>query len=207
MSREVLDRAFKPFFTTKQAGEGTGLGLATVYGIVTKAGGHVDLYSEPGAGTTARMLLPACFDEDVRADTPRIAVPDIGRGEKVLVVEDEDSVRHLVAKLLRDGGYEVVEAAGPAEALRLARDGGVDLLLTDVVMPGESGHELAQRLRAEQPGLLVLYMSGYTDDVVMRHGVFERRLAFVEKPFTRASLLKAVRETLDTPDGQGSQDG
>jgi two-component system, cell cycle sensor histidine kinase and response regulator CckA len=198
MAREVTAHAFEPFFTTKAvSGHGVGLGLATVYGIVTQAGGHVDLYSELGCGTAVKVLLPVSRDAVPETGPGEEAAPGGGRGETILVVEDEPSVRALAALLLEGAGYEVVQAAGAEEALELATSHPVDLMLIDVVMPGMSGSDLAAALWKRQPELRVLYMSGYTDDIVMRHGVLERRLAFLEKPFTRAGLLRAVRERLD----------
>jgi CheY-like chemotaxis protein len=208
MAPEVAERAFEPFFTTKPPGEGTGLGLATVYAIATDAGGSVDFRTDREAGTTFEVALPACFaDEPADAEATE-PMPAAGRGETVLLVEDDGAVRELAGRLLRDAGYRVLEAAGAAEALRHADQAPVDLLLTDVVMPGTAGTELAQLLLTARPGLRVVYMSGYTDDVVMRHGIRERRVAFVEKPFSRASLLGAVGAELDadgTGDGHGGR--
>jgi two-component system cell cycle sensor histidine kinase/response regulator CckA len=196
MPADVAERAFEPFFTTKPLGAGSGLGLATVYGIVKQAGGHVEIYSEPGRGTAVRVTLPACFEE---TDAPAAvrSEPRVGRGETVLVVEDDPAVRMIAAELLSRAGYDVVAAGGGEQALARAQERPPDLLLTDVVMPGMSGSELGVALREGHPGLPVLFMSGYTDDIVMRHGVSERRLAFVEKPFTRHTLLEAVRNALD----------
>jgi two-component system cell cycle sensor histidine kinase/response regulator CckA len=197
MSPEVREQALEPFFTTKPAGAGSGLGLAIVYGIVTEAGGHVELYSEDGRGTVVRILLPA--DPSAVADP----VAEAGtrtppaRGETVLVVEDEPSLMALVARLLKDAGYRVMEAGTPDQAIELVATGEPDLLLTDVIMPGMSGGELAARLCADHPALRVLYMSGYTDDIVMRHGVQQGQIAFVEKPFNRSTLLQSVRDALD----------
>ncbi len=196
MEPDVARRVFEPFFTTKPRGAGTGLGLATVYGIVTKAGGRVDLSSEPGRGTTFRVTLPA-EDSPADEDAAVATIPEQGAGETVLLVEDEQAVRSVAALLLRDGGYDVLEAGDADEALALAEHRAIDLLLTDVVMPGRSGSDLASVLRDERPWLPVLYMSGYTDDVTMRHGVQERKVAFVEKPFTRTTLLGSVRAVLE----------
>lgn len=200
---ETLDHIFEPFFTTKGSQEGSGLGLATVYGIATQQGGHVDVSSQVGEGTTFRVLLPAA--ERTEDATPHAVEPRKSRGgtEKVLLVEDEPPVRNLTARILRAGGYEVVEAADGEEALRL--EGGeerIDLMLTDLVMPGMSGKELADAMSRRRPGLGLLFMSGYTDDVVLRNGVMERQIAFLEKPFSSGDLLDMVRDTLDgTPAG------
>jgi PAS domain S-box-containing protein len=197
MTPEVAERAFEPFFTTKPSTRGTGLGLASAYGIVTAAGGTIDLETAAGQGTTVRIVLPACFDPDVPEAPVADDAPAGGRGETVLVAEDDPAVRALVGRLLAEAGYRLVEAATSQQALELGRAGNVDLLLTDVVMPGMSGSELSAALADERPGLRVLFMSGYTDDVVMRHRARERRVAFLEKPFTRESLLRGVRDALD----------
>jgi two-component system cell cycle sensor histidine kinase/response regulator CckA len=194
MAADVIEHAFEPFFTTKPAGEGTGLGLATVYGIVTSAGGQVELKSRPGHGTGVAVWLPVSADPADAAPASPPATPPPGGGETVLVVEDEAPVRTLAARLLGEAGYRVLEAGSAVEALLLADVSAPDLILSDVVMPGMSGAELARQLGYVPP---MLFMSGYTDDVVMRHGLRERRLAFVPKPFTRATLLQAVRDELD----------
>ena len=195
MTQETVTRAFEPFFTTKPSGEGTGLGLATVYGIVKQSDGVVEIESRLGEGTRVVMRFPAA---DEAAPEPREPPEprERGRGETVLVVEDEDSVRRLAARLLRTGGYEVLEAGGGSEALRALDGQPVDLLLTDVVMPGISGRELAEELEASRPDTPVLFMSGYTDDVIVRHGVARDGLSFLPKPFTRDSLLRGVSNAL-----------
>jgi CheY-like chemotaxis protein len=195
MPADVVEQAFEPFFTTKPVGAGTGLGLPTVYGIVRGAGGHVDLRSEPGHGTCVAVWLPAAADAAATSPPEPDQASAAGAGETILVVEDSRAVRTLAARILRGAGYAVIEADDPADAISLAAQ--PDLLLTDVVMPGMSGGELARMLRERRPDLPVVFMSGYTDDVVMRHGVLERRVGFVEKPFTRDSLLAAVRQGLE----------
>jgi PAS domain S-box-containing protein len=192
MGADVLERAFEPFYTTKPKGQGTGLGLATVYGIVTQAGGSVDIISRPGEGTTVSVLLPA---SDARAAQPADTQgPDAlaAGGETILVVEDEDAVRRLTCRILSRQGYRVFDAPdGPHALSTWDRHGDeIDLLLTDVVMPGMSGKELAEKI-----GIEPVFMSGYTDDVVLRHGVDGLRL--VEKPFDAETLLSAVRSALD----------
>jgi CheY-like chemotaxis protein len=196
MDEATRARIFEPFFTTKEPGKGTGLGLSTVYGIVQQSGGHVWVYSEPGRGTTFKVYLPR-VDLEVEAAPAAAAVP-VGR-EVVLLVEDEPTVRLLARRTLQRAGYQVIEAEKGETGLRLAAEhaGPIDLLLTDVVMPGGGGRELAERLLADRPDTRVLYMSGYTDDAVLRHGLLEAGVRFLEKPFTPSGLLRKVREVLD----------
>ncbi len=198
MDRATQARIFEPFFTTKEQGKGTGLGLSTVFGIVKQSGGSIFVYSEPGVGSTFKIYLPPSSDE-VRAQPDERAQKKSHGHETVLLVEDEEQVRRLARTILKRGGYRVLEAADAGDALTLSglTEEPIDLLLTDVVMPHVSGRELAERLTAARPGLRVLYMSGYTDDAVVRHGVLHAEAAFVQKPFTPHSLLAKVRELLD----------
>jgi signal transduction histidine kinase len=197
MDVQTRERIFEPFFTTKARDKGSGLGLATVYGIVRQAGGHVWVYSEPGRGAAFKIYLPcteAPFEERValpRGERPRGA-------ERVLIVEDDKAVRLLTSTVLRGQGYTVTEAASAeaAEAL-LEHDGAVDLVLSDIVLSGMSGPQLVDRLRVSRPDLRVLFMSGYADDAVIRHGILETEVAFIQKPFTPDALARKVRETLD----------
>ena len=194
MEPEVADRAFEPFFTTKPAGEGTGLGLATVHGIVTDSGGDIAIESRPGSGTVVRFTLPAARD-DVAAVTPeQPAEPAAADSARVLVVEDQDPVRRQAVRMLQRHGYRVREASSGQVAL--AEWEPVDVVLTDVVMPGMTGHELAQRVATIAPGVPVVFMSGHTEDVVVLDGAREREIAFVQKPFTRDTLLGAVAAAL-----------
>jgi PAS domain S-box-containing protein len=195
MDEETQARVFDPFFTTKN--EGTGLGLATVFGIVKQSGGHVAVYSEPGIGTTFRMYLrPA--GGPVQAHAPGADVKTLSGHETILLVEDADAVRHLVVAILEPAGYTVVAAANGLQALELARDAGpIDLLLTDVVMPHMNGRELAERVAVDYPALKVLFTSGYPADTIVRHGIAEARVAFIQKPYSGEELLFTVRQTLD----------
>jgi two-component system, cell cycle sensor histidine kinase and response regulator CckA len=196
MPADVVERAFEPFFTTKGPAGGSGLGLATVYGIVSGLGGHAAIESTPSSGTAIRLTLPAAAGEAAPPPESESTVGSGGHGQHILVVEDDAGVRELAVLLLTEAGYEVTPAASAEEGLRRARARTPDLLLTDVVMADASGGELALRLREEAPDLPILFMSGYTDDVVTRHLVRERRLAFLAKPFTRGTLLDAVRAAL-----------
>ncbi|MCI0457416.1 MAG: response regulator [Gemmataceae bacterium] len=211
MTEEVKARIFEPFFTTKELGKGTGLGLATVYGVVKQSGGSIAVYTEVGRGTTFKVYLPRLVE---MAETTRggPAAPPIPRGsETLLLVEDEAGVRALARHALQASGYTVLEASNGVEALRLADQYGapIRLLVTDVVMPGMGGRELHAQLTALYPGLKVLFMSGYTDDAVFRHGVLEAGLPFLQKPFTVDALARKVRETLDReqPPSRAPADG
>ena len=199
MDANTRARAFEPFFTTKEKGKGTGLGLSTVYGVVKQSGGYIDLSSEPGAGTTFKIYFPkveGALDEQLQVG----ALPASLHGtETVLLVEDEASLRNLGSHLLQMCGYTVIEAESGEQAVQLSGDypDPIDLLLTDVVMPGISGRVLAEELVKQRPQLKVLYMSGYTGQTVGAHGVLAQGSFFLPKPFTRESLASKVRITLD----------
>jgi PAS domain S-box-containing protein len=200
MTPEVRARVFEPFFTTKGPGKGTGLGLATVHGIVSQSGGRVEVYSEIGHGTTFKVYLPR-FGESPSANRrlqSRLTATPRGN-ETILLAEDEESVRALSRYVLRDCGYAVLEAADGEEALKLCAGerGEIHLLVSDVVMPGMGGRQLAERLRALRPDIRVLYLSGYADDAVIRHGVLEAEVNFLQKPFSVSALARKVREVLD----------
>ncbi len=200
MDAATQARIFEPFFTTKEAGKGTGLGLATVFGIVKQSNGHIWVYSEPGHGTTFKVLLPRIEGE---ADGAPAETAAARRGsETILLAEDEPELRALVAEHLEARGYTVLAAATPEEALGLARAhaGPIHLLLTDVVMPGLSGRALSEQFRAERPEARVLYMSGYTDEIIGHHGLLEAGTALLQKPFTGNALALKVREVLDAPE-------
>ncbi len=198
MDAETRSRIFEPFFTTKELGKGTGLGLATVHGVVNQSGGHIFVDSEPGRGTVFEMYLPRLAPTPTAPPAP--GRPEVRRGsETLLVVEDEDDVRSLARDVLVESGFTVLEAANSEEAERICQehDHPISLLLSDVVMPKVSGPELARRLVRLRPELLVLYMSGYTADAIAHRGVLEPGTAFIEKPFTRAALTGKVRDLLD----------
>ena len=201
MTDAVRAKIFEPFFTTKPVGQGTGLGLSTVFGIVEQSGGHITVTTEVGRGTTFEVYLPVIATESATPLAAEATTPTPGGRETVLLVEDERSVRKLTAMLLRNAGYRVLEADGGDEAARVYERAGSDvqLLVTDVVMPRESGRELAARLTRVSPGLRVLFMSGYTDDRVMRHGIQSSEVAFIQKPFDVGALLVKIREVLDRP--------
>ena len=200
MSEETQAHMFEPFFTTKEKGKGTGLGLATVYGIIKQSGGFIWVYSEVGHGTTFKLYLPRVEELAERASQPAQARARAGRGtETVLVVEDEAPVRSVARQVLERHGYTVLEAPSAEAALDIATrySGIIHLLLTDVVMPGLNGRELASRLATLRPDARVIFMSGYTDDAVTRHGVLEPGSAYVQKPFTPDAIARKVREVLD----------
>jgi signal transduction histidine kinase/response regulator RpfG family c-di-GMP phosphodiesterase len=202
MDAEVRSRLFEPFFTTKEKGKGTGLGLATCYGIVKQSGGHISVYSEPGCGTTFRIYLPQ-IQEPSSAKAKRGGSNDLPRGtETVLLVEDEPALRKLAALVLQGLGYSVMEASNGREALQVAETlngRGVDLLLTDVVMPKMGGKELADHIHAAHPDTRILFSSGYTEDAIVHHGVLDDGIAFLHKPYTTDVLARKVREVLDGP--------
>lgn len=199
MKPEVLAHAFEPFFTTKAVGEGTGLGLATVYGIVRQNGGFIDVNSEPGTGTTFLIYLPRFAGAVAVASAEGVAALPQGRGETILLVEDEKSLRVTCSLFLRARGYNVLVAENPAVALELAgrHPGAIQLLVTDVVMPGMDGRQLSERLAATRPGMKCLFMSGYTADVISHRGVLDQGIPFLEKPFSRDELVRRVREALE----------
>jgi CheY-like chemotaxis protein len=204
MSRQVIENLFEPFFTTKPVGEGTGLGLATCYGIVRQAGGVISVRSEPGAGSVFRIALPRAVPEAPRAAPDaqaRTALEELrGGAETILLAEDDPQVRDVTAEALRGQGYRLLVADNGLNALGLARqhEGTIDLLVTDIVMPHLGGWELAERLVRARPGLRVLYVSGYVDDPSFREGNWGEGREFLPKPFSPGELARRVRGLLDT---------
>jgi PAS domain S-box-containing protein len=203
MDQDTRLRVFEPFFTTKEKGKGTGLGLSTVYGIVRQSGGNIWVYSELGKGTTFKVYLPQVDDEiAARSDLKENTARHHGT-ETVLLVEDEDMVRKLTTELLEESGYVVLEANGGEQAAELfqAHKGRIDLLITDVVMPKISGKEVAERLKQIHPETKVLFMSGYTDEAIVHHGIVDSHIAFIQKPFSENALTRKVRDVLDAENG------
>jgi two-component system cell cycle sensor histidine kinase/response regulator CckA len=198
MDRETQSRIFEPFFTTKEKGKGTGLGLSTVYGIVKQSGGYIFAHSETGSGTTFRIYLPKVTDPAGQAGIVKHQQDPIGGSETVLLVEDEESVRELVRETLKGKGYVVMEAADGINGMKVAEShtGKIDILITDVVMPGMSGRELAKRITAARQTTKVLFLSGYTEDAIIHEGVLEPGTAFLQKPFTLQALARKVRDVL-----------
>jgi PAS domain S-box-containing protein len=208
MDEDTRSHVFDPFFTTKEPGKGTGLGLSTVYGIVKQSGGSVWAYSEPGEGATFKLYLP--WVDEKPDDLNHAAIPPAAGGhETVLLVEDDASVREVLVQALEQKGYRVLRASDGQMALDLARahPAQIHLLVTDLVMPGMTGRELGLALLAERPDLRVIYMSGYADEAVVRHGVLERGLHYLQKPFAIAEIARKVREVLDATQGQSSASG
>jgi CheY-like chemotaxis protein len=204
MDHRTRERAFEPFFTTKGVGKGTGLGLSTVYGIVRQNQGTIHLYSEPGQGTTFELCFPVVSEGKEQIEGPAPESLESHATETVLVVEDETAVRKLVCEALEQLGYTVLEAKDGYEGLRVIEqyNAPIDLLLTDVIMPLMNGHELAMRLQSIRPAIKVLYMSGYTDDMLAFQGVAQAEIDFIHKPFTRAELGEKLRAVLATEKGK-----
>ena len=197
MTPEVQARIFEPFFTTKAPGKGTGLGLAMIHGIATRAGGSVAVTSEPGKGSAFTLAFPKAPEDQTATAERLLPVAIHARAPTVLVVEDSGQIRDLITRMLEKQGYRVLAAEHGDDAVQLFHQhADIDLLLTDVVMPGTSGPELAARLSAGQPDLKVVFMSGYTDEAIDQHGVLNPGVAFVQKPFTAESLDRKLREVL-----------
>jgi two-component system cell cycle sensor histidine kinase/response regulator CckA len=200
MDKETLSHVFEPFFTTKSLGKGTGLGLATVYGIVKQNGGFLNVYSEPEQGTTFKIYIPRIIEESGATEKPVEIAPETVSG-RILLVEDDDMVRGMTLAMLEKIGYTVVAAESPLSALSICERGDThfDLLITDVVMPEISGAELRDRIKAIRAKTKVLFMSGYTSNVIVRHGVLKEDVHFVQKPFTLKDLARKVRDAIGHP--------
>jgi PAS domain S-box-containing protein len=198
MTDEVKSHLFEPFFTTKEKGHGTGLGLATTFGIVKQAGGNIEVYSEPGRGSTFKIYLPRIDERAEKLPGEAVPLDRLKGGETILLVEDEESVRQVASTILKGLGYRTIEARSGEEALMLAErhDGRIDLLMTDIVMPGMNGRELAGRLAAIRPEMKTLFTSGYTEDVIVHHGILDSNLDFIGKPYSVQALAARIREVL-----------
>ena len=197
MSAETIERAFDPFFTTKETGKGTGLGLSQVYGFVKQSKGHVRIYSEPGEGTTIKLYFPRHDGEETMSADEQ-GDPERGRGETILIVEDDDGVREYASDILRDLNYQVIEAKDSASAMRLLEaDRPFDLMLTDVVLPGISGRALADEVIRRRPGAKVIFMTGYSRNAIVHQGRLDRGTELISKPLTEATVARKIRQVLD----------
>jgi len=204
MSAETIDRAFEPFFTTKEAGKGTGLGLSQVYGFMKQSAGHVRIYSEPGEGTTIKLYLPRRDGDEAVISADENEGSDRGRGETILVVEDDDGVRQYAAEILRDLNYQVIEAKDSATALRLLdADKKFDLLLTDVVLPGKNGRELADVVEKRRPDVKIIFMTGYSRNAIVHHGRLDAGTELIPKPLIERVMARKIRQVLDSRSSGG----
>jgi CheY-like chemotaxis protein len=205
MDKQTLSHVFEPFFTTKGLGKGTGLGLSTVYGIVKQSDGYVWVYSEPGQGTTLKIYLPLRTGNLSAASSDSVSVPATA-GETILVVEDDELVGQMMKRALELAGYRVLHAGGPSEALALVKQTAekINLLLIDLVMPEMSGRDLAEEIERVIPGVAALFTSGYTDGEIQRRGLLAPGAAFIQKPLTPQSLVRAVQRTLRTASPQAA---
>jgi CheY-like chemotaxis protein len=198
MGKETMDRIFEPFFTTKEVGKGTGLGLSTVYGVVKQNNGFIYVYSEPDLGTTFKIYLPR-YTGAIEGEKKEVNGRSLAGNETVLVVEDDPQILNLCRKALEKQGYAVLAANQPGEAIALCEthQGRIHLLVTDVVMPAMNGKEMKERIETLRPGIKVLFMSGYTANVIAHRGVLSEGVHFIQKPFSIAALAAKVREVLD----------
>jgi signal transduction histidine kinase/CheY-like chemotaxis protein len=200
MSRETIEKAFEPFYTTKETGKGTGLGLSQVYGFMKQSGGHVKIYSEVGVGTTINLYLPRHHSAEEIQPVDEPAGSHRGNGETILVVEDDDGVRQYASEILRDLNYQILEARDAASALRLLdADKPFDLLLTDVVLPGKNGRELATEIEKRRPGVKIIFMTGYSRNAIVHHGRLDRGTELITKPLIEGVLARKIRQVLDGP--------
>jgi signal transduction histidine kinase len=200
MSRETIEKAFEPFYTTKETGKGTGLGLSQVYGFMKQSGGHVKIYSEVGEGTTINLYLPRHDSAETIAPIEEPSGSDRGNGETILIVEDDDGVRQYASEILRDLNYQILEARDAASALRLLdADKPFDLLLTDVVLPGKNGRELATEVEKRRPGVRIIFMTGYSRNAIVHHGRLDRGTELITKPLIEGVLARKIRQVLDGP--------
>jgi CheY-like chemotaxis protein len=199
MTSEVKSHLFEPFFTTKPTTQNTGLGLATVYGIVAQSGGYIWVESDAGAGATFKVCFPRVLSEDLEGDVAGPAAAPSGGTETILLVEDEEAVRMVASRVLSEQGYQVLEAANGREALAVAQEAGtdIDLVLTDMIMPEMGGQELAVRMEEALPGVRMMYMSGYSEADKLQRGIRELGEPFLQKPFTTENLVAGVRHALD----------
>jgi len=200
MTPEVMEKIFDPFFTTKEVGKGTGLGLATVYGIVRQNNGYISVYSELGKGTTFKIYLPRISEKACKPEAAKKRTIVQGQGETILVVEDEAAILRLTSSILTKAGYRVVTAGGPGQAIAVAREHKtlLQLLITDIVMPEMNGRDLSRLLQSEIPALKCLFMSGYTANVIAGQGVLDKGMQFIQKPFSAEELTDKVRQALTT---------
>jgi CheY-like chemotaxis protein len=207
MDEDTRLHIFEPFFTTKARGKGMGMGLSIVYGIVAQSGGDIRVDTEPGRGASFKIYLPCVEEGTTVTSTDRASQHPLPVSETILLAEDEDVVRRMVREILKMNGYNVLEAANGCEALQICKrhTGPIHLLLTDVVMPQMGGSELAQHVATMRPGTHVLFMSGFTDDAIVQHGILDAGLAFIQKPFTPDALARKVRELIGVP-ARGSDD-
>jgi two-component system, cell cycle sensor histidine kinase and response regulator CckA len=200
MNRHTLDNLFEPFFTTKETGRGTGMGLATVYGIVKQNNGFINVYSEPEKGSSFRIYLPRHTADMAEKIPDKFMAPSPqGSGETILIVEDEVTILEMLESMLESMNYKVITAASPGRAMEMARShaGRIHLVITDVVMPEMNGRDLAEKLSALYPDINILFMSGYTANVIAHQGVLDDGVAFIQKPFSMDDLAKKVQEVLD----------
>jgi CheY-like chemotaxis protein/two-component sensor histidine kinase len=203
MNQEIQERMFEPFFTTKEDSKGTGLGLSTVYGIIKQSNGSIWTYSEPGKGTTFKIYVPSVRKEPEDEKDLPASQPSLQGTETVLLVEDEGFVRDVASSILKSFGYRVLTARCGEEALKIVnkmKNQSIDLMLTDVIMPGMSGTKLADKIKIKSPGIKIMFMSGYADEAIVHHGILDNEIPFIKKPFNMRDLGKQVREVLDTRD-------